>query len=165
MAFALLALVADTPGSRPLAAGAALASFLVFTSGFAAMAARILRRTVPAIAVAAGLGLLCLATFHLGDPFLLWESSISSSDTALTVMHYANPLSGVLGDAVTMNPDWLHRTYMYEDGLTVGRYSAAGDLQLVRYAPWWSTLVIHGLVGSVLLALAGFRVSDSGGPA
>ncbi len=135
-----------------LAAGLAVAAFLVLLSGTARGAGRLLRSPARGLVLSAALGACFAASFHLGDPFLEWGGSGAPSRLALGILHWVNPLSGAVGDGLSL--DWLRFPIMYS-GLpgTVGGGLSAAQYYRFSYAPWWGILLAHGGAGSLLLAL------------
>lgn len=145
------ALGGAAPGAA-VAAGAAIGAFLLLGAGVAAAAGRALRSTAAGVALGAGISLVFAASFHLGDPFLEWWGPNRASPFALDVLHAVNPLSGAAGDALGV--DWLRATLMYTSAPGRPRISMAAEHQLVRYFPWWGTVLLHGLAAGALLLVA-----------
>ncbi|MHC4472509.1 MAG: hypothetical protein ACYTDY_14975 [Planctomycetota bacterium] len=142
------------PGA--VTAGLALAGFLVLLSGLAASAARALGGGAAGVAVAAALGALFLASFHVGDPFLEWGGPGSPSRTAIGLLHLVNPASGAIGDGLEL--DWLRLPIMYSGfpGTAGGGLSSAQYYRFA-YTPWWGTIALHGGLGALLLLAGGGR--------
>jgi hypothetical protein len=153
LALPVAALVLGGGIADGLAAGLALGGFVMLLSGLAAGAGRLLGRGAAGLAVAAGVGTLLLASFHIGDPVLEWGGAGSHSPAALTALHVVNPASGAVGDGLGL--DWLRAPIMYsgfpgtaEDGLSAAQY------YLYSYTPWWGTAAAHGGAGLLLLLAA-----------
>jgi hypothetical protein len=141
-------------------AGGMLSSFTLLLAGCSAGAARLAGRPAAGVAAAALLGTLCLASFHLGDPFLEWGGPGASSGSVLSTLHLSNPVSGAVGRALGI--DWLRLSIMYRGfpGHVGGGLSAA-SFYVYRFPAWWWFPVIHGGGGILLLLAAGLR---RGGP-
>ncbi|MCU0725540.1 MAG: hypothetical protein MUE73_07100 [Planctomycetes bacterium] len=137
-------------------AGGMLSSFTLLLAGCSAGVARLAGRPAAGVAAAALLGALCLASFHLGDPFLEWGGPGASSKTVLSALHLANPASGAVGRALGI--DWLRLSIMYR-GFPghVGSGLSAASFYVYRFPPWWWFPVVFGGGGILLLLAAGLR--------
>ncbi len=140
-------------GLRPgeaLAAGAALAGFLLCLAGVSRATTRLAGRPAAGAAAAALAGCLALASFHLGDPFLEWGGTGAHSPAALAVLHAVNPLSGAVGDALALDFLRLRLFYSGFPGSLEGPLSAA-QYYARPYFPFWGTALLHGGIGAALL--------------
>ena len=137
---------AENGVAGPAAAGAGVAALLLFASGVAAGVARVSGRPLLAVALSGGLATLCICSFHLGDPFLLWEPH-SSSSAALGILHYMNPLDAAVGK-YGLGVEWLHLDLMYKGS---GRLSMAAEHELFVSPAWWFPVLVHGGLGAALL--------------
>lgn len=135
-----------------LASGAVLAGFLLLTAGLAAAVGRMGRSAAFGVAAAGAIGALCLASFHLGDPFLEWGGPGRSSSLALTVLHVMNPASAGIGDALAV--DWLRFPIMYSGfSGALGAGLSSAQYYPWSYFPWWGGTLLTGGAGiSLLLA-------------
>ena len=147
------ALVLGVSPFSALAAGAALAGFLVLLAGLAALGARLARSPALGMAVAALLGALFAAGFHLGDAFVEWGGDGVSSRAAIEIMHLANPICGAVGGGLGL--DWLRLPIMYS-GFPETAWGGLSAAQYYdwSYPAWWLTAVLHGSLGVLLLGVA-----------
>ena len=151
LAPALAALLLGENLPTALCAGIAATGFFLLVSGVAAGTTRLSGRAAAGGAVAGLFGVLLLCSFHIGDPFIEWAGAGKACSSALTVLHAANPASGVVGHALDI--DWLRLPIMYSGfpGTTTDGLSSAQYYHWA-YFPWWGTALLHGAVGGALLA-------------
>ena len=154
LAFLPSSVVFGAAAGRALLAGVALAAFLLLTGGLAFALTETRVGPAGAVAVAGLLGMLFVASFHVGDPFLEWGGPNRFAPAAMGVLHAVNPLSGAVGDALGL--DWLRLPILYRGfpggdgtGLTVAPYYP------FSYFPWWGTVLLHGGLGGILLLCGG----------
>jgi hypothetical protein len=147
------ALVFGGGATGALLAGAVLGGFLLLLAGVAAGVARVTGHPGAGIGVACGVGAVCLASFHLGDPFLEWDTG-AHSPVAVAVLHWMNPMSAAIGDALSF--DWLRMRLMYTGfpGTISGPLSAS-QYHAYEYAAWWGSVVLFAGVGLLLLFTVG----------
>jgi hypothetical protein len=132
------------------AAGGALAGWILFLAGLAAVVGGLTSRPGGGVALAGMAGAVTLASFHLGDPFIEWGGPGHFSPVAMRILQAMNPLSGAVGDA--LHVDWLRLPILYRGFPgSGGRGLSAASFYPFRYFPWWGTLLLYGGAGGLLL--------------